>query len=47
MVRKYMHENLKHTVKKQLAKKINKYSHFQTITTSNRKYFFRFHIKQY
>ena len=47
MVRKYMHENLKHTVKKHLAEKINKYSHFQTITTSNRKYFFRFHIKQY
>ena len=46
MVKKYMHENLKHTVKKHLAKKIKKYSHFQTITTNNSKHF-RFHIKQY
>ena len=30
-----------------MAKKIKKYSHFQTITTNNRKHFFRFHIKQY
>ena len=44
-VKKYMHENLKHTVKKHLAKKIKKHSHFQTITTNNSKNF-RFHIKQ-
>ena len=47
MVIKYMHENLKHTVKKHMAKKIKKYSHFEIITTNNRKHFFRFHIKQY
>ena len=47
MVKKYMDENLKHTVKKHLAKKIKKYSHFQTITTNNSKHFFTFHIKQY
>ena len=35
MVKKHMHENLKHTVIKLLAKKIKKYSHFQTITTNN------------
>ena len=38
MVKKYMHENLKHTVTKHLNKKIKKYSHFQTITTNNRKH---------
>ena len=32
-----MHENLKHTVIKQLIKKLKKYSHFQKITTNNRK----------
>ena len=37
-----MHENLKHTVKKHLAKKFKKYSHFKTITTSNREQFFKF-----
>ena len=44
MVKEYMHENLNHTVKKHLAKKIKKYSHFQTMlpTIAN-----RFHIKQY
>ena len=47
MVKKYMHENLKHTVKSHLTKKIRKYSHFQTITTNNSKHFIRFHIKQY
>ena len=47
MVKQYMHENLKHTLKKHLAKKIKKYSHFQAITTNNSKHFFRFHIKQY
>ena len=47
MVRKYMHENLKYAIKKNLAKKIKKYSHFQTISTNNSKHFFRFHIKQY
>ena len=47
MVIKYVHENLKHTVKKHMAKKIKKYSHFEIITTNNRKHFFRFHIKQY
>ena len=36
MVKKYMHENLKHIVTKHLAKK--KYSHFQAITTNNRKH---------
>ena len=46
MVKKYMHENLKHTVKKHLTKKIKKYLHFQTITINNSKHF-RFHIKQY
>ena len=35
MVKKYMHENLKHTVIKHLTKKIKKYSHFQTITLNN------------
>ena len=35
--KKYMHENLKHTVTKHLAKNLKKYSHFQTITTNNRK----------
>ena len=39
MVKKYMHENLKHIKnKKHLAKKIKKYSHFQTITTNNSKH---------
>ena len=47
MVKKYMDENLKHTVKKHLVKKIKKYSHFQTITTNNSKHFFTFQIKQY
>ena len=47
MVKQYMHENLKHAIKKHLAKKIKKYSHFQTITTNNSKHFFRFHIRQY
>ena len=42
-----MHENLKHTVKRHLVKKIKKYSHFQTITTNNSKHFSRFHFKQY
>ena len=42
-----MHENLKHTVKRHLAKKIKKYSHFQTITISNSKHFFRFYFKQH
>ena len=46
MVKRYMHENWKHTVKKHLIKKI-KYSYFQTVTTNNSKHFFRFHIKQY
>ena len=46
-VKKYMQENLKHTVKKHLAKKLKKYSHFQTITTNNSKHFFRFLIRQY
>ena len=46
MVKKYMHKNLKLYVKKHLAKKIKKYSHFQTITTNNSKHF-RLHIKQY
>ena len=46
MVKKYMYENLKHTVKKHLSKKIKKYSHFQAITTNNSKNF-RFYIKQY
>ena len=46
MVKKYIYENLKHKLKKHLAKKIKKYSHFQPITTNNSKYF-RFHIKQY
>ena len=46
-VKKNMYENLKHTVKKHLAQKIKKYSHFQAITTNNGKHFFRFHIKQY
>ena len=32
-----MHENLKHTVIKQLLKKLKKYSQFQKITTNNRK----------
>ena len=47
VVNKYMHENLNHTVKTRLAKKIKKYFHFQTITTNNRKHFFRVYIKQY
>ena len=38
MFKKYMHENLKHTVLKNLAKKIKKYSPFQAITTNNSKY---------
>ena len=38
MVKTYMYENLKHTVIKQLAKKIKKYSHFHTITTNNSKH---------
>ena len=33
-----MHENLNDTKIKQLAKKIKKYSHFQTITTNNSKH---------
>ena len=33
-----MHEMLNHTVTKHLAKKIKKYSHFQIITTNNRKH---------
>ena len=32
------HENLKHTVIKHLAKKLKKYSHFQTITTNHTKH---------
>ena len=40
MVKKYIHENLQHTVKKHLSKKIKKYSHFQTITNDNSKHFF-------
>ena len=32
-----MQENLKHTIIKHLAKKLKKYSHFQTITANNRK----------
>ena len=47
MVKEYMNENLKHTVKNILPKKIKKYSHFQIITTNNSKHFFTFHIKQY
>ena len=47
MVKTYMYENLKHTAKRHLAKKVKKYSHFQAITTNNSKQFFRFHIKQY
>ena len=43
MVKKDMHENLKHTVKKHLAKKFKKYSHFKTITTSNIKQYWHFH----
>ena len=39
MVKKYMHENLKHTVTKHMVKVyIKKYSHFQTITTNNREH---------
>ena len=38
MVKKYMYENLKHTVIKHVAKNIKKYSHFQTITTNNSKH---------
>ena len=38
MVKKHMHENLKDTVTKHLAKKIKKYSQFQTITANNRKH---------
>ena len=34
-----MHENLKHTVKKYLAIKKKKYSHFKTIITNNSKHF--------
>ena len=47
MVKKKKHENLKHTVKKHLVKKLKKYSHFEAITTNNVKRFFRLHIKQY
>ena len=47
MVKKYMNENLKHTVKKHLPKKIKKHSLFQAITTNNSEHFVRFHIKQY
>ena len=36
--KKYLHEDLKHTVIKHLAKKIKKYSHFQIITTNNSKH---------
>ena len=42
-----MHENLKHTLIKHLTKKIQKVSYFQSVTTNNRKHFFRFHINQY
>ena len=45
MVKKYMHENLKHTLIKHLTKKT--YLHFQTVTTNNSKHFFRFRIRQY
>ena len=45
MVKKYILENLKHTVKNNWPKKL-KSIHSQTITTNNRKHF-RFHIKQY
>ena len=38
MVKKYMYENLKHAVIKHLTRKFKKYSHFQTITTNNRKH---------
>ena len=38
MVQKYRHKNLKHTVIKNLAKKIKNYSYFQTITTNNSKH---------
>ena len=38
MVKKDMYENLKHAVIKHLTKKFKKYSHFQTITTNNRKH---------
>ena len=47
VVNKYMHENLNHTVKTRLAKKIKKYFHYQTITTNNRKHVFRDYITQY
>ena len=47
MVKKYMHENLKHTVKNHLAKKNKKYSHFKTSTTNSSKHLFRLHITQY
>ena len=33
-----MHENLKHTVIKHLAKRIKTYSHFQTVNTNNSKH---------
>ena len=39
MIKKYMHENLRHTVIKHLAKKKKKnYSHFNSITTNNSKH---------
>ena len=38
MIKKHIHENLKHTVLKYLAKIIKKYSQFQTITSNNSKH---------
>ena len=35
MVENYMHENLKHTLRIHLAKKIKKDSHLHAITTNN------------
>ena len=46
MIKKHIHENLKHTVLKHLAKIIKKYSQFQTITSNNSKNISDF-IKQY
>ena len=42
-----MHKNLKHVVKKHLAKKLKNYLHFHTLTINNSKRFFRFHTKKY
>ena len=47
MVKKYIHENIKHALIKHLTKEIKTYSHSQTVTTNNSKHFFRFHIIQY